>query len=95
MPGVMAAAAVVCVKRALPAVCMLGLVSVPHRHRNPRWPLADCPQELGLAQISGWQGAGYLVGGSGSPRRDPDPPVPDIWFLVPGPAGYLATMPDI
>ena len=88
MPGVMAAPAVVCVKRALPAVCMLGLVSVPHRHRNPRWPLAlaDCPQELGLAQISG---------GSGSPRRDPDPPVPDIWFLVPGPAGYLATMPDI
>ena len=68
MPGVMAAPAVVCVKRALPAVCMLGLVSVPHRHRNPRWPLADCPQELGLAQISGWQDAGYL--GFGTDRSD-------------------------
>ena len=67
MPGVMAAPAVVCGKRALPAVCMLGLVSVPHRHRNPRWPLADCPQELGLAQISGWQDAGYLVGGQDLP----------------------------
>ena len=90
MPGVMAAPAVACVKRALPAVCMLGLVSVPHRHRNPRWPLADCPQELGLAQISGWQDAGYLVGGQDLPGEILTPlcrisgslsqVLPDIWL---------------